>query len=181
MKTINKGFTAFNECFLKLLEIFLREITIANVKFQSDKGSIYHIRGICTNIFLKNSNILLSENNQKISIDARLKLLVVDGSKKLILFDKSRLYRKSDSQLLSYFVERFSQDTTIENLPVEEQIKLVKEIEIFLISSLYYMKKYYSLDDKNFYEHISSLKPMNFSKNSWKILKSISNQVINFL
>jgi hypothetical protein len=65
---------------------------------------------------------------------------------------------------LNYFVSKWSEDTGIENLPEDEQKKIVKEIEIFINYSLYYMKKYYFLEDEKFFRHISCLNPTKFSK-----------------
>lgn len=160
-----------------MLEIFLGELIITNKKFQNDKGSILEIHEIITGIFLKFSNILLLEKNNKFEIMQRASLISYDKKNKIIKFDKSNLFIKNKKELLLYLLHKYGENTCLSGLGSDEQIIIVKEIAGFIESALYYMTKYYPYRNKLF-SNLKVLNPIHFSIDGWLDLKVSLPQVI---
>lgn len=79
-------------------------------------------------------------------------------------------FKKKEDDLLKYFLERYSEDTKLDLLNKENQIKIVKNMEIFIINILCRIKKYFPFDDQLF-SNIETLNPELFKKDKWINLK----------
>ncbi len=104
---------------------------------------------------------------------SRLNLIEEDrNNKKTAVFDRSNLYRKSINQLLEYLITKYSEDTYLNDLNRDDQLKIVIDVEEFARNSLFYMKKYYNLED-DIFSKLDTLSPTSFSVENWIFLKKL--------
>jgi hypothetical protein len=78
---------------------------------------------------------------------------------------------------LKNFLEKYSEDTPINQLNQEEKKSVTSNFLDFLTSALYFMKKYYHYDD-NIYSDLETLDPEKFSKQKWLDLKKHRSYVL---
>ena len=112
-KRLSQEFNPFNRCLLSFLEIFLGDIIVTNKKFQEEKGNLTRIHVIMEDLLKRFSNILLLEDFKNLSISERLKIIIFKNKEKKPTF--SNQFKKNDNQILKYFLERYSEDTKINN------------------------------------------------------------------
>jgi hypothetical protein len=162
---------------LNFLEIFLGELKNLNKKFKLDKGNISEAKNNCEGIFIKFSNIILKQQKHSLTLNERLKLIDYDKKSKLAHFDYLGFYKKSEFELLNYLIGKYSETTKLNDLDKGEQTIIVKNLEKFLRSALYRMKKYYTFNDE-LQNNLSSLHPDFFKREHWIYLKKRFHIVI---
>ena len=165
----------FNKCLLKFLEIFLGDLTVTNKKFQEERGDLTRIRFIMEDLLRRFSNILLLEDFRNLPISERLQIINFSKNNKKATF--SNKFKKNGSQLMKYFLERYSEDTNINNLKKDDQIKIVANMEIFITNILCRIKKYFPFHDQIF-SIIVTLNPVLFKKEKWLTLNKTVQTVL---
>jgi hypothetical protein len=165
-RELASDFNNFNYCFLKILEIILGDLMALNKRFQAEKGNATSIREFCKEIFKRFSNILLQDHCKHITVTDRLKMISFDRNTKKASFDKSQIIRKNEKQLCEYLFQKYGEGTKMEHLSRIQQLMITKNLEIFIMNSLYKMKMHFPIIDE-FYYHLETFKPDNYKRESW--------------